>query len=106
MCLCTLIATLYVQKVEYAPQERFYGPSVAARQLLSLSPVCKEMRQLVLTLGLPALALQVCVNEHPRLLRLQTVTQRCKDKRLTGNCSVSYMARSKFTGLLSAFCVR
>ena len=49
-------------------QESFYSPSVAARQLLSLSPVCKEMRRLVLDTGLPAIAQQVRVNEHPMLL--------------------------------------
>ena len=66
-------------------QDSFYGPSVAARQLLSLSLVCKEMRQLVLDTGLPDLAQQVRVNE---LLKL-TVTRRKVVKRGSvawGNC--------------------
>ena len=48
-------------------QYSFYWPSVAARQLLSMSPVCKGKRLLVLDTGLPALAQQVSVDELPKL---------------------------------------
>ena len=45
-------------------QYSFYAASIAARQLLSLSPTCKEMRWLVLDIGLPALTKQVRLNEQ------------------------------------------
>ena len=63
----------------------FYAPSVAARQLLSLSPTCKEMRRPVLDIGLPALAKQVRSDE-------QSVTKQEQAVCLMGTLLTNHMS--------------